>query len=218
MIMRDSFKSKGLRELLVKKIRTEGLITDERILTAINEIPRHLFLESTFEQYAYQDRAFPISRNQTISQPTTVAFQTQLLEVKKNERILEIGTGSGYQAAVLSFLGARVFTIERFKYLKEKAEDLLKQLEFKGIKCFYGDGYKGLPAYAPFSKVIFTAAAPYIPAPIFEQLKIGGMIVVPMGKGKIQTMKRFTKISEQELTEEDFGNFSFVPMLPDTEK
>ncbi len=216
--MQDSFKSKGLRDVLVKKIRRDGIITDERILTAINEIPRHLFLESTFEQYAYQDRAFPISRNQTISQPSTVAFQTQLLEVKKNERILEIGTGSGYQAAVLSFLGARVFTIERFEYLKEQAEALLRALKFKGIKCFYGDGYKGLPAYAPFSKVIFTAAAPYVPDAIFEQVKVGGIIVAPVGVGRTQIMKKYTKVSEKQFTEESFGAFSFVPMLPNVEK
>ena len=210
--MKDSFKHKGMRKKLVEKIRREGWIHDERILEGIMRIPRHLFLDSSFEEYAYQDRPFPIGNDQTISQPTTVAFQTQLLEVRKNDRILEIGTGSGYQAALLADMGARVFTIERFKPLKDKARKNLAQIGFKGINLFYGDGYKGLPAYAPFHKILVTAAAPELPDAFFAQLKEGGMLVVPYGKGGVQIMKRFIKTPD-EIIEENHGNFAFVPML-----
>ncbi|MCF8309445.1 MAG: protein-L-isoaspartate(D-aspartate) O-methyltransferase [Bacteroidales bacterium] len=201
-----------MRKKLVEKIRREGWIHDERILEAMMRIPRHLFLDSSFEEYAYQDRPFPIGNDQTISQPTTVAFQTQLLEVKNNDRILEIGTGSGYQAALLADIGARVFTIERFKSLKDKARENLAQIGFKGINFFYGDGYKGLPAYAPFHKILVTAAAPELPDAFFAQLKEGGMLVVPYGKGGVQIMKRFIKTPE-EIIEENHGNFAFVPMI-----
>lgn len=210
--MIDTFKHKGMRKRLVEQIRREGRIKDERILDAMMRIPRHAFLDSSFEEYAYQDRPFPIGRDQTISQPTTVAFQTQLLEVKKNDRILEIGTGSGYQAAILSELGARVYTIERYKSLKEKAEKNLKKLGYTGINLFYGDGYKGLPGYAPFHKILVTAAAPELPDTFFAQLKEGGMLVVPFGKGGVQTMKRFVKTPD-EIVEENHGNFAFVPLL-----
>lgn len=215
--MIDTFKHKGMRKRLVEQIRREGRIKDERILDAMMRIPRHAFLDSSFEEYAYQDRPFPIGREQTISQPTTVAFQTQLLEVKKNDRILEIGTGSGYQAAILSELGARVYTIERYKSLKEKAEKNLKKLGYSGINLFFGDGYKGLPAYAPFHKILVTAAAPELPDTFFAQLKEGGMLVVPFGKGGVQTMKRFIKTPD-EIIEENHGNFAFVPLLRNKEE
>lgn len=214
--MIDTFKHKGMRKRLVEQIRREGRIKNERILDAMMRIPRHAFLDSSFEEYAYQDRPFPIGRDQTISQPTTVAFQTQLLEVKKNDRILEIGTGSGYQAAILSELGARVYTIERYKSLKEKAEKNLKKLGYTGINLFYGDGYKGLPGYAPFHKILVTAAAPELPDNFFAQLKDGGMLVVPFGKGGVQTMKRFVKTPD-EIIEENHGNFAFVPLLRNKE-
>lgn len=209
--MTDSFRHKGMRRNLVEKIRREGRIQDERILDAMMRIPRHAFLDSSFEEYAYQDRPFPIGKEQTISQPTTVAIQTQLLEIKKNDRVLEIGTGSGYQAAVLAELGARVYTVERFKSLKETAEKKLRSLGYKGINLFYGDGFAGLPAYAPFHKILITAAAPEIPEVFFEQLRDGGIIVIPYGKGAVQQMKRFIK-SGEGIAEEHHGSFSFVPM------
>ncbi|MDZ7777391.1 MAG: protein-L-isoaspartate(D-aspartate) O-methyltransferase [Bacteroidales bacterium] len=209
--MADTFKHKGMRRNLVEHIRRGGRVHDERILEAMMTIPRHEFLDSSFEEYAYQDRPFPIGKDQTISQPTTVAIQTQLLEVKKNDRVLEIGTGSGYQAAVLAELGARVFTIERFKSLKESAERKLRSLGYKSIKLFYGDGFAGLPAYAPFHKILITAAAPEIPQVFFDQLKPGGILVIPYGKGSVQEMKRFIKM-EEDIIEEQHGSFSFVPM------
>ncbi len=214
--MIDSFKHKGMRRRLVEQMRREGRISDEKILEAMERIPRHAFLDSSFEEYAYQDRPFPIGRDQTISQPTTVAFQTQLLEVKKNDRIMEIGTGSGYQAAILSELGARVYTIERFKSLKEKAQRNLQKLGYHGINFFYGDGYKGLPAYAPFHKILVTAAAPELPETFFAQLKEGGLLVIPYGRGNVQVMKRFIK-TKDEIVEENHGNFAFVPMLRNKE-
>ena len=210
--MIDSFKHKGMRRRLVEQIRKEGRIADEKILEAMMRIPRHAFLDSSFEEYAYQDRPFPIGKDQTISQPTTVAFQTQLLEVQKNDRVMEVGTGSGYQAALLSELGARVYTIERYKSLKEKAEKNLKKLGYHGINLFYGDGYKGLPAYAPFHKILVTAAAPELPDTFFAQLKDGGILVIPYGRGQVQVMKRFIK-QGNEIIEENHGNFAFVPML-----
>jgi len=209
--MADTFKHKGMRRNLVEHIRQGGRVHDERILEAMMTIPRHEFLDSSFEEYAYQDRPFPIGKDQTISQPTTVAIQTQLLVVKKNDRVLEIGTGSGYQAAVLAELGARVFTIERFKSLKESAGRKLRSLGYKSIKLFYGDGFAGLPAYAPFHKILITAAAPEIPQVFFDQLKPGGILVIPYGKGSVQVMKRFIKM-EEDIIEEQHGSFSFVPM------
>lgn len=210
--MIDSFKHKGMRRRLIEQIQREGRIQDKRILEAMMRIPRHAFLDSSFEEYAYQDRPFPIGKDQTISQPTTVAFQTQLLEVQKNDRVMEVGTGSGYQAALLSELGARVYTIERYKSLKQKAEINLKKLGFHGINLFYGDGYKGLPAYAPFHKILITAAAPELPETFFAQLKNGGILVIPYGRGQVQVMKRFIK-NGNEVVEENHGNFAFVPML-----
>ncbi|SHN12309.1 protein-L-isoaspartate(D-aspartate) O-methyltransferase [Chitinophaga sp. CF418] len=208
----DSYKQKGLRRQLVDSIRQKG-ITDENVLTAINNIPRHYFLDTAFEGIAYEDRAFPIGEGQTISQPYTVAYQSQLLEVKPFEKVLEIGTGSCYQACVLAELKANVFTIERQKRLF----DLVKQFPFKSryptIRFFYGDGYEGLPTYAPFDKILVTAAAPQIPEKLLQQLKVGGKMVIPVGGQEVQRMLRITKISDTEFDQEMFDNFSFVPML-----
>ncbi|MEN8225863.1 MAG: protein-L-isoaspartate(D-aspartate) O-methyltransferase [Bacteroidota bacterium] len=209
--MIDSFKHKGLRKQLVQTIREKG-IKDERILEAIDKIPRHLFLDSSFLEFAYQDKPFPIGSGQTISQPYTVAFQTELLEVKANEKILEIGTGSGYQACVLEEMGARVFSIERQKKLYLKYKKFLGSLGYKA-KLFYGDGYKGLPAFAPFDKILITAGAPDLPEALSEQLNTGGLIVVPIGKGGIQVMMRYIKMADGSMKEEDHGSFRFVPML-----
>ena len=210
--MEDSYRHKGMRRKLVNEIRKKGIL-DEDILEAIYRVPRHLFLDSGFLRYAYEDKPFPIGSGQTISQPYTVAFQTELLQVKPGHRILEIGTGSGYQACVLAALGAEVFSVERQKKLYEKARDFLPRLGFQ-VNLFYGDGYVGLPDYAPFDGILITAAAPEIPQALFEQLKPGGVLVSPVGRGDIQTMVRFTKQQNGTLLEEHFGKFRFVPMLP----
>ncbi len=215
-MMQDTFKHKGQRKKLVATLRNKG-ITDEKILTAINEIPRHWFIPDTaLHQYAYEDQAFPIGAGQTISQPYTVAFQTQLLDIKKGDKVLEIGTGSGYQAAVLFKLGAKVFSIERQKALFDKTKPFLEKAGFK-VKMFFGDGYKGLPAFAPFDKILITAAAPYIPQDLTNQLKPGGILVVPVGEGDTQVMKRLIKLPDGQWDEQDFGLFKFVPMLKNKE-
>jgi protein-L-isoaspartate(D-aspartate) O-methyltransferase len=208
----DTYRHRGLRKKLAEGIREKG-ITDERVLNAINNIPRHFFLDSAFDEAAYADKAFPIGEGQTISQPYTVAYQTQLLEVKPFDKILEIGTGSAYQAVILAQMGAQVFTIERQKKLFElnKRFDYLKR--FPNIKFFYGDGFEGLPTYAPFDKILITAAAPEIPPKLIEQLKPGGMMVLPMGAGEVQRMMRITRFQEGAVKEEVFDHFSFVPML-----
>jgi protein-L-isoaspartate(D-aspartate) O-methyltransferase len=208
----DTYQHKGLRKQLVNKLRDKG-ITDENVLTAINNIPRHFFLDSAFDKIAYEDRAFPIEEGQTISQPYTVAYQTQLLEVKPYEKILEIGTGSVYQASVLGEMKAKVYTIERQKKLFEINKNFVFKSKYPNIKFFYGDGFEGLPTYAPFDKVIITAAAPYIPPKLIEQLKTGGKMVVPVDLGPIQQMLRLTKLADGTYAEERFDNFSFVPML-----
>ena len=208
----DSYRHKGLRKKLVETVRSKG-ITDEKILTALEKIPRHFFLDSAFDEVAYVDKAFPISAGQTISQPYTVAYQTQLLEVKPFERILEIGTGSAYQASVLAELGAQVFTIERQKKLFDANKGFTYLKKYPNIKFFYGDGYEGLPTYAPFDKVLITAAAPYIPQKLVEQMKPGAMMVVPVGEGDVQVMKRITRLPDGSTSEEVFDRFSFVPML-----
>lgn len=208
----DTYRHKGLRRKLTEAIRDKG-ITDERVLSAIDSIPRHFFLDSAFDEVAYADRAFPIAEGQTISQPYTVAYQSQLLEVKGFDKILEIGTGSAYQAVVLAQMGAQVYTIERQKKLFElnKRFDYLRR--FPNIKFFYGDGFEGLPTYAPFDKIVITAAAPEIPPRLIEQLKPGGMMVLPVGIGEVQRMMRITKLDNDSLKEEVFDHFSFVPML-----
>ncbi len=211
--MEDSYRHKGMRRKLVNEIRKKGIL-DEKILDAIYRVPRHLFLDSGFLGYAYEDNPFPIGSGQTISQPYTVAFQTELLNVKPGTKILEIGTGSGYQACVLASLGADVYSIERQKKLYEKACDLLPRLGFD-IHLFYGDGYLGLPDYAPFDGILITAAAPDIPQCLFDQLQIGGVLVSPVGSGGIQTMYRFTKEKNGTISKEKFGSFRFVPLLKD---
>ena len=211
--MKDTFRHKGLRQILVDKIRKKG-ISDESVLRMINEIPRHLFLDNAFVQFAYQDKPFPIGSGQTISQPYTVAFQTQLLELNPYEKVLEVGTGSGYQAAVLIGMEANVYTIERQKELFQKTKEFLPEL---GYNCnfYYGDGYKGLEQFAPFDKIIVTCGAPTIPEDLIQQLKVGGRMVAPIGKGDVQVMNLIEKISETETKITTHGKFSFVPMLND---
>ena len=211
--MKDTFRHKGLRQILVDKIRKKG-ISDESVLNMINEIPRHLFLDNAFVQFAYQDKPFPIGSGQTISQPYTVAFQTQLLELNPYEKVLEVGTGSGYQAAVLIGMEANVYTIERQKELFQKTKEFLPEL---GYNCnfYYGDGYKGLEQFAPFDKIIVTCGAPAIPEDLIKQLKGGGRMVAPIGKGDVQVMNLIEKISETETKITSQGEFSFVPMLND---
>ena len=208
----DSYLYKGLRKQLVDGIRQKG-ITDEKVLQAIGNIPRHFFLDSAFDKVAYEDRAFPIGEGQTISQPYTVAYQSQLLDVKPFEKVLEIGTGSAYQACVLAELGVKVFTIERQKTLFENNKTFAYLKKYPNIKFFYGDGYQGLPTYAPFDKVIITAAAPEIPQKLIEQLKPGGIMVIPVGVGEVQQMRRIIKLENGGLQEDVFDNFSFVPMI-----
>jgi protein-L-isoaspartate(D-aspartate) O-methyltransferase len=208
----DTYRHKGLRKKLVDTVRAKG-ITNEDVLNAINNIPRHFFLESAFDELAYEDRAFPIGEGQTISQPYTVAYQSQLLELKKFDKVLEIGTGSAYQAVVLAELGAQVYTIERQKKLFELNKGFTFLKKYPTIKFFYGDGYEGLPTYAPFDKVIITAAAPEVPPKLIDQMKVGGMMVIPVGAGEVQLMKRITKLENGALKEEVFDRFSFVPMI-----
>lgn len=208
----DTYRHKGLRKKLVDTIREKG-INDERVLAAINNIPRHFFLDSAFDEIAYEDRAFPIAEGQTISQPYTVAYQTQLLQVKPFEKVLEIGTGSIYQATVLAEMKAQVFTIERQKVLFDRTKQFVLKSKYPNMKFFYGDGYEGLPTYAPFDKVIITAAAPFIPPKLVEQMKVGGKMVIPVDEGAQQRMLRITKNADGSTSEEAFENFSFVPML-----
>lgn len=208
----DTYRHKGMRKKLLDILREKG-ITDENVLAAMNNIPRHYFLDTALDNIAYEDRAFPIAEGQTISQPYTVAYQTQLLQVKPQDKILEIGTGSIYQATVLAEMGAKVFTIERQKNLFEKTREFVFKTKYNNIKFFYGDGFEGLPTYAPFDKVIITAAAPFIPPKLTEQLKAGGIMVIPVDAGEHQRMLRLTKNEDGSTTEEAFNNFSFVPML-----
>ena len=211
-INEDTYRHKGLRKKLMDVLREKG-ISDEAVLNAMNNIPRHSFMDSAFDNIAYEDRAFPISDGQTISQPYTVAYQTQLLQIKKNEKVLEIGTGSIYQATVLAELGAKVFTIERQKNLFDKTKQYIFKSKYHNLKFFYGDGFEGLPTYAPFDKVIITAAAPFIPPKLIQQLKPGGFMVIPVDEGLQQRMLRLTKNADGTYSEELFENFSFVPML-----
>lgn len=208
----DSYRHKGLRRKLVDTIKIKG-ITDEKVLAVISDIPRHFFLDSAFDEVAYEDRAFPIGEGQTISQPYTVAYQTQLLELKPFQKVLEIGTGSAYQAVVLAEMGVQVFTIERQKKLFDQNKTFALLKKYPSLKLFYGDGYEGLPTYAPFDRVLITAAAPEIPQKLLQQLKTGGMMVIPVGAGNVQQMLRLTKEADGTFKEEIFDNFSFVPML-----
>jgi protein-L-isoaspartate(D-aspartate) O-methyltransferase len=208
----DHYRHKGLRKKLVDEVRRKG-ITDERVLEALNTVPRHFFLDSAFTGIAYDDKAFPIGEGQTISQPYTVAYQTQLLQCKPFDKVLEIGTGSGYQAAILATMGVQVFTIERQKKLFDLNKDFGYLRSFHNIKFFFGDGFEGLPTFSPFDKVIVTAAAPFIPEKLLQQMKIGGMMVIPVDEGDLQRMLRITKTDAEHFHEEKFDLFSFVPML-----
>jgi len=211
----DTYRHKGLRKELAVKLRDKG-ITDKNVLQAIETVPRHLFFGNDsifFETQAYEDKAFPIAAGQTISQPYTVAFQSELLQVSPKEKILEVGTGSGYQAAVLATMGAKVFSIERHRQLFERTKPLLEKLGYANVKCFFGDGYEGLPTYAPFDKVIITAAVPEVPKKLLQQLMIGGQMVIPLGNEASCDMLRITRQEEDKYSEEVFGKFAFVPML-----
>lgn len=208
----DTYRHKGLRKKLVDTVKGKG-ITDEKVLHAIERIPRHFFLDSAFDEVAYEDKAFPIAEKQTISQPYTVAYQTQLLEIKSFDKVLEIGTGSAYQACVLADMGAQVYTIERQKKLFDSNKNFQFLKKYPNIKFFYGDGYEGLPTFAPFDKVLITAAAPHIPQKLVEQMKTGGMMVIPVGTGDVQVMKRLIKQTDGSIKEEIYDRFSFVPML-----
>lgn len=209
----DNYRHKGMRKQLVDLLRAKGIV-DEKVLSAINEVPRHVFLDSSFVELAYQDQAFPIGSGQTISQPHTVAFQSQLLDIQPGMKVLEIGTGSGYQACVLASMGAKVFSIERQRNLYFKTKEILEELPFR-IKTFLGDGFEGLSTYAPFDRIIITAGAPNIPQALVDQMKTGGIMVIPMdnSEGEGQKMLRLTKMEDGALRQEEFGDFKFVPML-----
>ncbi len=208
----DTYRHKGLRKKLLDSLKEKG-ITNENVLNAMMNIPRHFFLDTALDRIAYEDRAFPIQEGQTISQPYTVAYQTQLLEVEPYDKILEIGTGSAYQASVLAELGANVFTIERQKKLFELNKQFIFKSKYANIKFFYGDGFEGLPTFAPFDKILITAAAPFVPPKLIEQLKTGGKMVLPLEDDGRQKMMRITKNEDGSYEEETFSNFSFVPML-----
>ena len=214
----DTYRHKGLRKILVQQIREKG-ITNESVLHAIDQIPRHFFLDPAFDRIAYEDRAFPIGEGQTISQPYTVAYQTQLLQVNKLDKVLEIGTGSVYQASILAELGAWVYTIERQKKLFDKNQLYYPfKTKYRNIKFFYGDGYKGLPTFGPFQRILITAAAPEIPELLIQQLDLGGIMVLPLGSDDKQVMTRITKTTSGELLTETFDDFQFVPMLKGKEE
>ncbi|MFA7273054.1 MAG: protein-L-isoaspartate(D-aspartate) O-methyltransferase [Crocinitomicaceae bacterium] len=214
--MQDSYKHKGMRKLLIKELREKG-IANEKVLDAFMAVPRHFFLDLAFLEQAYSNKAFQIGSGQTISHPFTVAFQTSLLELKKNDKVLEIGTGSGFQTSILCELGAKVFSIERHRDLNLKAKKIIQELKYTP-KLSFGDGFAGWPAFEPFDSVLVTCGAPYVPEELQKQLKVGGKLVIPLGEGSVQRMKRYIKISETEFEEEDYGDFSFVPMLEDRVK
>ncbi|MBD3862230.1 MULTISPECIES: protein-L-isoaspartate(D-aspartate) O-methyltransferase [Olleya] len=211
--MKDTFKHQGLRQQLVAVLKDKG-ITNTAVLAAIGRIPRHLFMDSSFLDHAYQDKAFPIAADQTISQPYTVAFQTELMQVKRGDKVLEIGTGSGYQTAVLCELGAKVYSIERQQELFKITSRFLPKLGYRAKKLIFGDGYKGLKTEAPFSSIIVTAGAPFVPNPLLAQLEIGGRLVIPVGD-KVQTMTLFVRKGPKDFEKTEFGEFRFVPLLED---
>jgi len=214
MIVNDTPRHKGLRRRLVDGLKIKG-IRNQNVLDAIGRVPRHLFMESSFINFAYKDQAFPIGAGQTISQPYTVAFQTSLLHIQKHDKVLEVGTGSGYQAAVLVELGAKVFTIERQRELYLQVQKFLPSIGYSPA-CFFGDGYKGLPNFAPFDKILVTAGAPHIPEDLKSQLKIGGTLVVPVGDENRQEMFEITRVADDEFTSKKHGGFLFVPLLKGT--
>jgi protein-L-isoaspartate(D-aspartate) O-methyltransferase len=211
----DSIRHKGLRLRLVADLKAKG-IRDAKVLDAIGQVPRHLFIDPSLINLAYQDKALPIAAGQTISQPYTVAFQSQLLDIKAGDKVLEVGTGSGYQAAVLVAIGVKLYSIERQKELYDRTLKLLPSLGYV-LRHFLGDGYKGLPTYGPFDRIIVTAGAPFIPTDLLQQLKIGGILVIPVGD-KSQIMTRITRLSEKEFEKEELGSCAFVPMLTGVEK
>jgi len=215
-LRRDTFRHQGLRQQLIDELRHQG-VHDGQVLEAMLKLPRHLFLEKAFEEWAYKNVAFPIGCDQTISQPQTVAIQTSLLEVKKGDKILEVGTGSGYQACVLSLLGAKVYTIERQSALFEKTEKFLREMGFGAIRTFLGDGYAGIPMFAPFDKILVTAGASALPENLLSQLTVGGYLVIPIGDDHTQTMWRYIKLPDGSVRSETFGKFKFVPFLKGTE-
>ncbi len=209
----DTYQHKGLRKQLINVLKEKG-ITDENVLDAINTIPRHYFLDSAFDKIAYEDRAFPIGEGQTISQPYTVAYQSQLLQIKKSDKVLEIGTGSVYQTTLLAEMGTWVYTIERQKKLYDlQQKEFYFRRKYPNIKFFFGDGFEGLPTYAPFDKIIITAAAPFIPPKLIQQMKVGALMIIPVDEGDQQRMLRLTKLEDGSVKEEAFEQFSFVPML-----
>jgi protein-L-isoaspartate(D-aspartate) O-methyltransferase len=212
--MQDSYKFKGMRKQLVHLLREDKRITNEAIFDAFNTVPRHFFLDLVFAEQAYSNMAFQIGAGQTISHPVTVAFQTQLLDLKKGEKVLEIGTGSGFQTCILCQMGAKVFSIERQRELFMKAKVIINQFKFTP-RLVFGDGYKGFPAYAPFDKIIVTCGAPEIPIDLLKQLSVGGIMVIPVGEGNEQIMKRIIRTGEESFEQEEFGTFKFVPMLED---
>ena len=214
--MQDSFLHKGKRKILVEYLREKIGISDENVLRAMNEVPRHLFLESIFEDYAYEDRAFPILAKQTISHPSTVAEQSELLELSEKDKVLEIGTGSGYQTAVLVAMNAWVYTVERQKDLHDFAHKKLRELHLRPKFQSFGDGFAGLPTFAPFDRILVTCGAETLPTELLHQLKVGGKMVIPLGKNDEQILTRFTKKSEKEFEKEEFGAYKFVPMLGKT--
>lgn len=210
--MIDSYRHKGMRKNMLELLRKKG-IQDEQVLEAMDKVPRHWFLEDAFLEIAYEDKAFPIGCEQTISQPYTVAKQSELLQIKKGDKVLEIGTGCGYQTSILFFLGAKVYSIERQKALHNKTKKMLDELRFRA-HLKYGDGYKGLPAFGPFDKIIVTAGAPLIAKPLLQQLKIGGRLVIPVGTEK-QIMTVIDRVSETSFNKQELGECAFVPMLED---
>ena len=211
--MKDTFKHQGKRKQLVSKLKDKG-IKSSAVLEAINRIPRHLFMDSSFEDFAYQDKAFPIAEGQTISQPYTVAFQSELLQISKGEKVLEIGTGSGFQTSVLCELGAQVFSVERQQKLYKTTKRFLLKLGYRPKHLSFGDGYKGIPEYAPFDKIIVTAGAPFVPKPLLSQLKVGGRLVIPVGEDP-QIMTLFIRTAKDKFDKHTFGEFRFVPLLED---
>lgn len=211
--MQDSLKHQGMRKKLTEVVASKGIV-DPRVLDAINSVPRHLFMDSGFVDHAYQDKAFPIAANQTISQPYTVAFQTELLQLKKGDKVLEIGTGSGYQTAILLHLKAKVYTIERQLTLFKKTQLFFEKMGYRPKRFVFGDGYKGIPEDAPYDAIVVTAGAPEVPKALLEQLKRGGRLVIPLGV-RDQLMTRITRISDKEFKKETFGTFRFVPLLED---
>lgn len=213
LIMRDTYVHKGKRKQLIDYLHQKIGITDSFVLNAMNEVPRHFFIESVFEDYAYEDRAFPIAAKQTISHPSTVAEQTELLEVNQGEKILEIGTGCGYQTAVLIKMNALVYTVERQKDLYDFSSKILRELNMRPKFQSFGDGFAGLPTFAPFDKVLVTCGAEILPTELLKQLKVGGKMVIPLGKTDEQILYRFTKISDTQFEKEEFGVYKFVPML-----